>query len=42
MVNLGKGFRGDQVLSCRSFCWVFFLALVHPVENGADGSARRS
>jgi hypothetical protein len=34
MVNLGKGFRGDQVLSCRSFCWAFSLALAHLAENG--------
>ena len=29
MVNLGKGFRGDQVLSCRFFRWAFSLALAH-------------
>jgi hypothetical protein len=36
MVNLGKGFRGDQVLSCRSFCWAFFLALAHRQKNGEN------
>src|ERR1039458_2303022 len=28
-VSLGKESRGDQVLSCRSFCWAFSLALAH-------------
>jgi len=36
MVNLGKEFRGDQVLSCWSFCWAFFLALARPAENGEN------
>jgi hypothetical protein len=26
-VNLGKDSHGDQVLSCRSICWAFSLAL---------------
>ena len=29
MVNLRKGFRGDQVLSCRFFRGDFSLALAH-------------
>jgi len=28
-VNLGEEFHGDQVLSCRSVCGAFFLALAH-------------
>jgi len=36
MVNLGKGFRGDQVLSCRSVCGVFSQDLARLAENGEN------
>jgi hypothetical protein len=26
-------FTAVQVLSCRSFCWVFFLVLAHPAST---------
>jgi hypothetical protein len=37
MVNLGKGFRGDQVMSCRSFCWAFSLVLARLEKKARIG-----